>query len=135
MLSDVTALMRKSGGAKQRNSLLRGALEYIPQGLVAVDANLRPITWNQLYYDLFNRPYRFARVGASIRDILNFLAMLDDLGDGAPELVTQRVFDTGFLDIPVAFGREGSSGLILEIPKGLLNRDGFVATYSEIADV
>jgi hypothetical protein len=54
--------------------------------------------------------------------------MLDDLGDGAPKLVTQRVFDAEFLDIPVEFDREALSRIILEIPKRPLNRGDFVAT-------
>jgi diguanylate cyclase (GGDEF)-like protein/PAS domain S-box-containing protein len=133
-LSDVTALMRERDGAEQRNALLRGTLENIPQGLVAVDADLRLITWNHSYFDLLDLPHRFAQVGTPLRDILNYIAVRGDLGEGEPEVATQRVLDTSLIGTPVKYDRETAAGLILEIRVRPLDGGGFVATYSDVTE-
>ena len=133
-LSDVTALMQERDNAEQRNALLRGTLENIPQGLVAVDADLRLMTWNRLYFDLLDLPHRFAQVGTPLRDILNFIAERGDLGDGEPDVAAQKVLDTSLVGIPVKYDRENSSGVILEIRVRPLDGGGFVATYSDVTE-
>ncbi|MDA0340485.1 MAG: EAL domain-containing protein [Proteobacteria bacterium] len=133
-LSDVTSLMQGRNGAEQRNALLRGTLENIPQGLVAVDADQRLITWNQLYFDLLDLPHRFAQVGTPIRDIVNFMARRGDLGDADVDETTQKVLIQTLGPGPKKYDRETSSGAILEIRIRSLSGGGSVATYSDVTD-
>jgi diguanylate cyclase (GGDEF)-like protein/PAS domain S-box-containing protein len=133
-LSDVTALMRERDNAEQRNALLRGTLENIPQGLVAVDVDLRLITWNRLYFDLLDLPHRFAQVGTPIRDILNFMAGRGDFGDDDVEGAARLAADLDLVESPVKFDRETPTGEILEIRVRPLDGGGFVATYSDVTE-
>ncbi len=131
-LSDVTAAMRERDNAEQRNVLLRGTLENIPEGLVAVDADLRLITWNRLYFELLDLPHRFAQVGTPLRDVLGYLAARGDLGPGDPDSAVKRALERNAAKGQVRFDRETSSGAILEIRVNPLEGGGFVATYSDV---
>jgi diguanylate cyclase (GGDEF)-like protein/PAS domain S-box-containing protein len=133
-LSDVTALMRERDNAEQRNALLRGTLENIPQGLVAIDAELRLTTWNQVYFDLLDLPHRFAQVGTPLGDILSFLARRGEFGEGDPEAAARRILDTSLVGSPVKYDRETLGGVILEIRVRPLDGGGFVATYNDVTD-
>jgi diguanylate cyclase (GGDEF)-like protein/PAS domain S-box-containing protein len=133
-ISDVTALKQERDAAEQRNALLRGTLENIPQGLVAVDADLRLITWNRLYFELLDLPHHFAQVGTPLRDILTFVARRGDLGEGEPDAAAQKILDVSLVGSPVKYDRETLSGVILEIRVRPLVGGGFVATYSDVTE-
>ena len=133
-LSDVTALMRERDNTEQRNALLRGTLEHIPQGLVAVDADLRLMTWNRLYFELLDLPHRFAQVGTPVRDVLNFMASRGDFGNGEADVGERLALDLGLVVGPVKFDRETAAGVILEIGVRPLDGGGFVATYSDVTE-
>lgn len=133
-LSDVTALMQERDSAEQRSALLRGTLENIPQGLVAFDAQLRLMTWNQLYFGLLDLPHRFAQVGTPIWDILIFMARRGDFGEGDAESLAQETVNQLLGVDPVEFQRESQTGAILEIRVRSLNGGGFVATYNDATE-
>jgi diguanylate cyclase (GGDEF)-like protein/PAS domain S-box-containing protein len=131
-LGDVTAHMRERDSAEQRNALLRGTLENIPQALVAVDAELRLMTWNRRYFELLDLPHRFAQVGTPLRDILGYIAARGDLGPGEPGAVAERAMKQSFDSGPVRFDQETAAGVIPEIRVNPLAGGGFVATYSDV---
>jgi diguanylate cyclase (GGDEF)-like protein/PAS domain S-box-containing protein len=133
-LSGVSALMRERDGAEQRNALLRGTLENIPQGLVAVDADLRMLTWNRLYFELLDLPHRFAQVGTPLREILGYIAARGDLGEGEPDAAVERALEQGTASGPARFDRETSNGAVLEVRVRPLDGGGFVATYSDVTE-
>ena len=133
-VTDVTALMQERDSAEQRNALLRGTLENIPQGLVAFDAGLRLMTWNQQYFELLDLPHRFAQVGTPLGDILIFMARRGDFGEGDVDTLAQEIESRIDSANPIEYERESKTGAILEIRIRPLERGGFVATYNDVTE-
>src|SRR5690606_32087396 len=95
--------------AAEHETLLRAAMDGIPQGLAVFDQALRLVSCNRRYRDLLDLPSHLAASGALLPDIALHLARRGEFGAGDPEqLAAARV--AVLTGSPVTVTQRGGSG-------------------------
>ncbi len=111
---------------------LRRAADFIPQGLVVFDAELRLVVANARYGDLLDLPETLLAVGTPLHDIALHLGRRGDLGAGDPEqLALQRVHSLTH-EAEAVSQRLGSKGQTLEFYARRLPDGGLTVSFADV---
>lgn len=118
-------------GLRSQQQLLGVALEHMSQGLSIVDRDLRLVTWNRRYRELFDYPADLLQAGTPIARLVEYNLRRGLAGD---------IDVSGALDARLAHMRAGTPYLserrigdaIIEIRGEPMPDGGFVATFTDV---
>jgi signal transduction histidine kinase len=120
--------------AAEHDTLLREAMDCIPQGLAVFDAGLRLVSSNRRYRDLLNLPLELTAAGSPLPEIALHLAQRGEFGPGDPaQLAAHRVAVLTKSPTTVT-QRGGSGGRTLEFYSSRLPDGGLVVSLADVSD-
>ena len=86
-LGEVVGLLDHAGQALRFNQqMLMTTLENISQGVSVVDAEMRLVTWNRQYQEMFGYPEAMLYVGRPVADLIRWNAGRGEMGEGDVEM-------------------------------------------------
>lgn len=133
--SEAAALLDEASQELRFNrELLSTTLENISQGISVVDPDMRMVSWNRRYLEMFGYPSGLVYVGRPIADLIRYNAERGDCGPGEVEehvLKRLRHMRVGTTHV---FQRERADGSVLEMRGKQLPGGGFVTTFTDVTD-
>ncbi|MBK8082377.1 MAG: PAS-domain containing protein [Devosia sp.] len=121
-----------SGATIDIEERLRLAVDYIPEGLVVFDSDLRLVASNTRSRELLGLPGSLLEPATPLYDIALFLARRGDLGAGdAMSLAAQRV-QTLTQSHATVSQRQGAKGQVLEFHAARLPDGGLVISFADV---
>ncbi|WP_376691039.1 hybrid sensor histidine kinase/response regulator [Wenzhouxiangella sp. EGI_FJ10409] len=131
---DALALLEQTSSAIQFNrDLLDATLDHISQGVSVVDADLRLVSWNRAYIDLFDYPPGMVYIGRPVEELIRF--NLERWHGGAPSKIeagVNRRMHHMKRRTPYVFERQHSKDRVIEIRGNPMPQGGYVTTYTDI---
>ena len=70
-------------------------LDNIAQGVSVVDADMRLVTWNRQYQEMFGYPDAMLYVGRPVADLMRWNADRGEMGEGDVEAQVERLLRRG----------------------------------------
>lgn len=132
-LGEVVNLLDHAGQEMRFNrEILTTTLENISQAVSVVDAELRLVTWNQQYQQMFDYPDHLLHVGRPIADLIRWNAEHGEMGEGDAETFIQRRIAHLAAGTAHVFERTRASGQVIEMRGRALPGGGYVTTFSDI---
>ncbi len=137
--SDVTELKCRETDLAEESALLEATLQNIDQGICAVDAKLRLLTWNKVYVDMMCLPDKLVRPGMASVELIRHQARRGEYGPGDPE---DHVREQLRIAESVARGgtkyrkveRSRPDGSTLAVTYNAMPGGGFVKTFTDITE-
>jgi len=131
---DALALLEQTSSAIQFNrDLLDATLDHISQGVSVVDADLRLVSWNRAYIELFDYPPGMVYIGRPVEELIRF--NLQRWHGGTPleieDGVNRRMHHMR-RRTPYVYERQHSNDRVIEIRGNPMPRGGYVTTYTDI---
>lgn len=111
---------------------LRRAAEFIPQGLVVFDAELKLLTSNARYRHLLDLPVELLEAGTPLWDLAVYLGRRGDLGAGDPVLLAAQRVETLTHSQTTVSQRLGAAGQTLEFHSSRLPDGGLVISFVDV---
>ncbi len=131
---DVLALLEQTSSAIQFNrDLLDATLDHISQGVSVVDADLRLVSWNRAYIELFDYPPGMVYIGRPVEELIRF--NLERWHGGTPSEVeagVNRRMHHMKRRTPYVYERRHSKDRVIEIRGNPMPQGGYVTTYTDI---
>ena len=121
---------------KQTTSLLETMLDYVGEGVCTHDEDLRLLSWNRRFFEMFGLPDHFKRAGTTLEDVARFNAERGLYGPGDVEAQTAQRVDLARRGLTEAqhFVDRFPEGPTIEIHRYPLPGGGLVATYRDISE-
>ncbi|MEO8673468.1 MAG: PAS domain-containing hybrid sensor histidine kinase/response regulator, partial [Tahibacter sp.] len=133
--SEAVALLDEASQELRFNrELLSTTLENISQGISVVDADLRMVSWNRRYLEMFGYPAGLVFVGRPIADLIRYNAEHGDCGPGGVEDHVRRRMQHLRAGTAHLFQRVRADGSVLEMRGQPLPGGGFVTTFTDVTD-
>lgn len=133
--SEAAALLDDASQELRFNrELLSTTLENISQGISVVDAEMRMVSWNRRYIEMFGYPNGLVYVGRPIADLIRYNAERGDCGPGGVDEHVQKRLRHMRLGTAHVFQRERADGHVLEMRGQQLPGGGFVTTFTDVTD-
>ncbi|QGY04454.1 PAS domain S-box protein [Methylobacterium mesophilicum SR1.6/6] len=131
LLLDVTDLVRSEQRAHETDTLLRGTLDSMDQGLVILDAAQRVRVFNRSAADLLALPGDVLRAGVAFPDIHAYQRARGDFAAAESDL---RLGSVGRdpRALPPIFDWRLPSGTVLEVRRSPLADGGAVLTFGDV---
>ncbi len=131
--TDITERKRAEEEAERTSKVLVATLENMADGVRVFDKNLRLIACNKRSLEMFDYPPRFAEIGTSYEDFVNFNIARGDYGENGHEQTEARLSraqrGTGRnVEHVLADGR------VIEKLRNPMPDGGFVSTYHDITE-
>jgi len=131
---DALALLEQTSSAIQFNrDLLDATLDHISQGVSVVDADLRLVSWNRAYIDLFEYPPGMVYIGRPVEELIRY--NLERWHGGSSQAIEEGV-DRRMHHMrrrtPYVYERQHGDGQVIEIRGNPMPRGGYVTTYTDI---
>lgn len=115
-------------------ALIKTGLNLIQQGLSIFNAELRLVSWNARFIEMFELPEGFVEDGLSFYDINLFLARRGEYGPGNPEELTLERVSRAQQFEPHYFERTRPNGRRISVEGNPLSGGGWIAIYSDITE-
>ncbi|RMH87915.1 response regulator [Lysobacter pythonis] len=132
-LGEVVNLLDQAGQDMRFNrEMLTTTLENISQAVSVVDADLRLVTWNRQYQEMFGYPDSILYVGRPIADLIRWNAEHGEMGEGDADTFIERRITHLNAGTPHVFERVRASGQVIEMRGRPLPGGGYVTTFSDI---
>ena len=133
--SEAAALLDEASQELRFNrELLSTTLENISHGVSVVDADLRMVSWNRRYLQMFGYPSGLVYVGRPIADLIRYNAERGDCGPGEVEDHIRKRLRHMRAGTTHVFQRERADGSVLEMRGQQLPGGGFVTTFTDVTD-
>ncbi|MBL8298272.1 MAG: hybrid sensor histidine kinase/response regulator [Rhodanobacteraceae bacterium] len=133
--SEAVALLDEASQELRNNrELLSTTLENISQGISVVDADMRLVSWNRRYLEMFNYPESMVYIGRPIADLIRHNAERGECGPGDVEAQVDRRLQHMRAGTAHVFQRIRSDGSVLEMRGQSLPGGGFVTTFTDVTD-
>ena len=122
---------------KFNRELLQSSVNYLPQGIRLVDADLNLVAWNEKYEALFEYPKGYLQIGMKLQDILEFNSKRGILG------LEGRIDDQDAIDKRLTLVKDKkpfkrvvtqSNGITMEISGSPLPIGGYVTAFNDITE-
>ena len=118
----------------RQRTLLGATLENLPQGISVVDTELRLLSWNRRYLEIFEFPPGLVRHGVPIADLMRSNAERDMLGDGDVDAEIDRRLKYLASGSPHHHERRLPDGTTLEIRGSPVPDIGYVTVFSDVSN-
>jgi Na+/proline symporter/signal transduction histidine kinase len=133
--SEAVALLDEASQELRFNrELLSTTLENISQGISVVDAELRMVSWNRRYLEMFDYPSGLVYVGRPIADLIRYNAERGECGPGEVENHVGKRLRHMRAGTAHVFQRRRADGSVLEMRGQQLPGGGFVTTFTDVSD-
>ncbi|MFU8877300.1 MAG: NahK/ErcS family hybrid sensor histidine kinase/response regulator, partial [Wenzhouxiangellaceae bacterium] len=128
------ALLEQTSSAIRFNrDLLEATLDHISQGVSVVDADLRLVSWNRAYAELFRYPPGLLYPGRPVQELIRFnLERESDSDSEQIETAVDRRMHHMRRGTPYAYERRHGDDRVIEIRGNPMPGGGYVTTYSDI---
>jgi PAS domain S-box-containing protein len=132
--NEALALLEQTSSAIQFNrDLLEATLDHLSQGVSVVDADLRLVSWNRAYIDLFGYPPGLVYLGRPVEELVRYNLERESGGsDEAVEAAIDRRLHHMRRGTPYVYERRHGDGRVIEIRGNPMPRGGYVTTYTDI---
>lgn len=117
----------------QQEAALGAAIDYIPEGIVVFDRDLKLRVCNRRYHELLDLPPHLVRPGTPLYDIALFIARRGDLGVGEPVHLAARRVETLTQSATTVTQRSDGDGRALEFHSARLPDDGLVISFANVS--
>lgn len=132
-LGEVMHLLDQAGQEMRFNrQVLMTTLDNIAQGVSVVDADMRLVTWNRQYQEMFGYPEAMLYVGRPVADLIRWNAERGEMGDGDVEDRVERRLAHMRAGTAHVFERVRASGQVIEMRGQPLAGGGYVTTFSDV---
>ena len=115
-----------------KESSLRRAVDFVPQGLAVFDAALRLVTSNARYRDLLDLPLHLVAEGTPLEEIAIHLARRGHFGIGDPASLAARRVEMLTQSETTVSQRLGAAGQTLEFHSSRLPDGGLVVSFADV---
>ncbi|RMG35932.1 MAG: sensor histidine kinase [Gammaproteobacteria bacterium] len=135
---DLYRLLDTAGQALQFNrEILQVTLDHIGQAVSVVDPDLRLMTWNRLYSELFAFPADFLHVGMPIEEVIRFNVQrgFGPVFTGPLDAEVRKRLDYLRHGRPYTYVREWRDGRIIQTQGARLPDGGFITTFTDITAI
>ncbi|MDO6686761.1 MULTISPECIES: hybrid sensor histidine kinase/response regulator [unclassified Agarivorans] len=112
--------------------LLQGAIEHIDQGIAIVDQELKLVSWNRRYTELFDFPNGMISVGRPIEDLIRHNAVNGLCGPGDIEEHVERRVEHLRRGNSHTSSRIRRDGRVIQVQGNPMPNGGYVMTFSDI---
>ncbi|GAA3913811.1 hybrid sensor histidine kinase/response regulator [Luteimonas lutimaris] len=139
-VAEVVAVLDEAGQEMRFNrEILSSTLENLGQGVSVVDRDMRLVSWNRRYQEMFEYPDGMLYVGRPVADLIRYNAERGELGsnevadDDVQAQIDKRI---GYMRAgsPHVFERVRASGQVVEMRGQPLPGGGYVTSYSDVTD-
>jgi Na+/proline symporter/signal transduction histidine kinase/CheY-like chemotaxis protein len=140
-VAEVVAVLDEAGQEMRFNrEILSSTLENLGHGVSVVDRDMRLVSWNRRYQQMFEYPDGMLYVGRPVADLIRYNAERGELGSdaggdghGVDAQVEKRI---GYMRAgsPYVFERVRSSGQVIELRGQSLPGGGYVTSYSDVTE-
>lgn len=129
-------LLDEASAALQHDrDLLQHAIDHAQQGITVLDKDLRLLTWNQAFIDLYGFPPELIRIGVGMEEIIRVNAERGAYGPGTvDDLVAMRLESVMHDPGPVRV-KLYPSGRVISVRSNRLPGGGLVNTYTDVTDL
>ncbi len=132
-LGEVVHLLDQAGQETRFNrQVLMTTLDNIAQGVSVVDADMRLVTWNRQYQEMFGYPDAMLYVGRPVADLMRWNADRGEMGEGDVEAQVERRLAHMRAGSAHVFERVRASGQVIEMRGQPLSGGGYVTTFSDV---
>lgn len=131
---DITERRQAKEALARKSSLLQAVLGSIGQGLSAFDDNLRLVTWNDRFTEMFGYSPELCEEGRPFQDFIRINAQRGEYGSGDIEDYVQGRVDLIRTQLPHRLERTLSNGTVVEIHGMPMQGGGFVTTYTDVSE-
>lgn len=114
--------------------VIEQGLNLIQQALSIFNANMKLVTCNQRFIDLFELPSEIMVPGLSFADLNRFLARRGEFGPGDVDALAAERVERARLFQPHYFERSRPSGQRISVEGHPLENGGWVTIYSDITE-
>ena len=122
--------------APQTEMMTMAGLNLIQQALTIYDRDLRLVTCNQRFRDMFNLPEALCTPGAAFEDTIHHLVTRGEYGPVEDvEAAVQARVETALAFKPHYMERTRSNGRMISVEGSPLPQGGWVAVYTDITRV
>jgi Na+/proline symporter/signal transduction histidine kinase len=135
MKSALRLLDDASEAIQYNRELLQSALDQAPQGIAVFDKDLQLVCWNRQFREVLRLPARFARVGATLDEIVRHTVRASQTGSGArfEDVVSDRI--RKYIVTMETFQEKLDGGRrAIEVRTDAMPQGGVVATYTDITE-
>ncbi|WP_163134597.1 hybrid sensor histidine kinase/response regulator [Agarivorans sp. Alg241-V36] len=112
--------------------LLQGAIEHIDQGIAIVDKELKLVSWNRRYTELFEFPNGMIAVGRPIEELIRHNAINGLCGPGDIEEHVERRVEHLRRGNSHTSSRIRRDGRVIQVQGNPMPNGGYVMTFSDI---
>jgi PAS domain S-box-containing protein len=118
-----------------QNERLRAALDKIRDGIAVFDKELRLVTWNQQFRELFELPETYGQFGIHLHDVLVRIAFQKHLPHvQQADFIQMRLADLTAAQGASYFEHMQGGDRILEVRSAAVPQGGFVATVADVTE-
>ncbi len=115
--------------------VLQHAIDHAQQGITVLDRDLRLLSWNQAFVDLYGFPPEFIRIGVGLEEIVRVNAERGLYGPGSTDdLIASRLHSLLHDPGPVRVGLHGT-GRVISVRSNNLPGGGLVNTYTDVTEI
>ncbi|MEQ9556948.1 MAG: PAS domain S-box protein [Rhodospirillales bacterium] len=133
--TDITELKTIEADLKQKTELFDTAVRAMNNGIVVLDSDLRFVTYNDHYINLFDFPPGLVQEGARLENALRFLAERGDYGDqDTPDEIVERHIADIRRQGNLIIRRHLTNGRTVETRRGWLPDGGMVGIHVDITE-
>lgn len=121
-----------SAAIQYNRDLLQYALDHARHGVTVFDGDLRLISANREFQELFELPRELAQIGVGLDEIIRFNASRGLYGSGSPDEFLSARLESFVNDPGPVRVRLHGTGKVIEIRSAPLPNGGIVTTYADI---
>src|SRR5690606_17693993 len=136
-VAEVVAVLDEAGpDLRFDRAILSSTLDNLDQGVSVVDRDMRLVSWNRRYEEMYDYPEGMLYVGRPVADLIRFNALPGELGGGSPDIESEiaKRIDYMRAGSPHVFERVRSTGQVVEIRGQPLPGGGYVTSYTDVTE-
>jgi diguanylate cyclase (GGDEF)-like protein/PAS domain S-box-containing protein len=132
VIEDNSAAKQTEAALRHHSLMVEKMFETMDEGVSVFDADLRLVTANRRFREMFNLPEALCQPGTLFADLARHNAERGDYGPGDVEEQVRTRVELAKRFEPHHFERERPDGVILELRGKPIPGGGFVAIYTDI---
>lgn len=122
-----------SAGLQYNRDLLQHALDHARQGITVCDEDLRLITWNREFCDLFGLPQELLRNGMGLEELVRFNAERGIYGPGGTDYHIGSRLELLINEREPVRLRLHPDNRVIEVRSARMPGGGLVTTYTDVS--
>ena len=136
-VAEVVAVLDEAGqDLRFDRAILSATLDNLDQGVSVVDRDMRLVSWNLRYAEMYEYPEGMLYVGRPVADLIRYNALRGELGGGNTDIEAEVAKRIEYMRMgsPHVFERVRSTGQVVEMRGQPLPGGGYVTSYSDVTE-